>query len=122
MWLLRDYLPGVVERNRREFPTIARIEAMLNAPTRVVTVLVAADCTDGFTLSFWSRPEAVPDPAASAATSEFARMDPTAETEAVERLARDFEAGIWDRANGHLRTCPVLDVGLRLLVSEMTPS
>ncbi|WP_204801095.1 class I SAM-dependent methyltransferase [Mycobacterium riyadhense] len=122
MWLLRDYLPGVVERNRREFPTIARIEATLNAPTRVVTVPVPADCTDGFTLSFWSRPEAVFDPAARAATSEFARMDPTAETEAVERLARDLEAGIWDRANGHLRTCPVLDVGLRLLVAEMTPS
>jgi SAM-dependent methyltransferase len=119
MWLYRDYIPGVADRNRLEFPTLTHITEMLNAPTRVVTVPVPADCTDGFALTFWSRPEAVLDPGARAATSDFARMDSSAEAEAVERLAWDLETGAWERAHGQLRTRPALDVGLRLVVAEI---
>jgi len=61
MWLFRDYVPEIVERDRREFPQIARLVKELRAPTEVVTIPVPADCTDGFALAFWSRPEAVLD-------------------------------------------------------------
>lgn len=122
MWLLRDYVPEVAARNRQEFPTIAQIKSMLNAPTRVIPVPVPHDCTDGFTLAFWSRPEAVLNPAARAATSEFARLDPAVEREAVARLAEDLETGAWDRANGHLRARSELDVGIRLVVAEVAPA
>lgn len=119
MWLLRDYVPEVVARDRHEFPPIARLVSELKAPTRVVTVPIPADCTDGFILSFWNRPEAVLDPGARAATSGFARMDAARVTEVVARLARDLETGSWDREHGHLREEPHLDVGLRLLVAEV---
>jgi SAM-dependent methyltransferase len=119
MWLFRDYFPEIGDRDRREFPAMARLIRDLRAPTRVTTVPVPADCTDGFGLALWSRPEAVLDPGARAATSGFARMDRTREAEGVTRLARDLESGAWDRRHGHLRARPDLDVGLRLLVTEL---
>jgi SAM-dependent methyltransferase len=119
MWLLRDYLPEIVERDRREFPAIARIVAELQAPTRVIPVPVPADCHDGFLLAFWNRPEAVLDPGARAATSGFARTDRTRETEAVTRLERDLATGAWDARHGHLRGLAELDLGLRLVVAEL---
>lgn len=119
MWLFQDYLPDVLAQDRLDFPTLEQLTTALG-PTRVIDVPVPHDCTDGFLLAFWSRPEAVLDPAARAATSGFARMDDTRETSAVARLDRDLSSGAWDRAHGHLRTLPALDVGLRLTVTELT--
>lgn len=118
MWLFREYIPEVLAQDRRDFPSLEQLSAALG-PTRVVDVPVPRDCTDGFLLAFWSRPEAVLDPGARAATSGFARMDDAREAAAVARLRRDLESGAWDRAHGHLRTLPALDVGLRLTVTEL---
>lgn len=118
MWLIRDYVPELLDQDRRDFPTMEQLTEALG-PTRVVPVPVPRDCTDGFLLAFWSRPEAVLDPAARAATSGFARMDDALEAAAVARLERDLASGAWDRAYGHLRTSPALDVGLRLTVTEL---
>ncbi len=118
MWLFRDYLPDVLAQDRRDFPPIRQLSSTLGA-TRVIDVPVPRDCTDGFLLAFWSRPEAVLDPRARAATSGFARRDRTRETTAVTRLAADLASGAWDRAHGHLRELPALDVGLRLVVAEL---
>ncbi len=119
LWLFHDYLPDILAQDRRDFPTLAHLTAALG-PTRVGAVPVPRDCTDGFLLAFWSRPEAVLDPAARAATSGFARMNDEREAAAVARLARDLNSGAWDRAHGHLRSLPTLDVGLRLAVTELT--
>lgn len=119
MWLFRDYLPDVVAQDRHDFPTLEELAGALG-PTRVIDLPVPRDCTDGFLLAFWSRPEAVLDPAARAATSGFARMDQAREAAAVQRLSRDLASGAWDRAHGHLRSLPALDVGLRLTVTDLT--
>lgn len=118
MWLFQDYLPDVLAQDRRDFPTLGQLTATLGA-TRVVDVPVPRDCTDGFLLAFWSRPEAVLDPGARAATSGFARMDRGREAAAVTRLADDLASGEWDRAHGQLRELPALDVGLRVTVTEL---
>lgn len=120
MWLFQHYVPEILEQDRRDFPAVEHLAALLKAPTQVITVPVPADCADGFFLAFWSRPEAVLDPGARAATSGFARMDMDREAAAVARLADDLESGAWDQAHGHLRTLPALDVGLRLLVTQLT--
>jgi SAM-dependent methyltransferase len=120
MWLFSEYVPELVERDRRDFPEIPRLVASLGGQTRVVTVPVPANCTDGFLLAFWSRPEAVLDPGARAATSGFARMDTARQAAAVARLARDLETGEWERRHGHLRTLSELDVGLRLLITDFS--
>jgi SAM-dependent methyltransferase len=117
-WLFREYLPEVAERDRREFPAIAGLLASLS-PARVRIVPVPADCTDGFALALWNRPEMVLDPAVRAATSGFARMDPARETAAVARLARDLESGDWERRHGYLRELPEFDIGLRLVTAEV---
>lgn len=119
MWLFQDYVPEILEQDRRDFPAIEQLTTLLEGPTRVVPVLVPVDCTDGFGLAFWSRPEAVLDPGARAATSGFARMDEVRQAAAVERLAADLKSGAWDEVHGHLRTLPALDVGLRLLVTDL---
>jgi len=118
MWLFQDYLPDVLAQDRRDFPTLEQLTTALG-PTRVLDILVPHDCTDGFLLSFWSRPEAVLNPAARAATSGFARMDNAREAAAVARLESDLRSGAWDHAHGHLRNAPALDVGLRLTVTEL---
>jgi len=120
-WLFREYIPEAAERDRREFPAIARLRASLS-PARVRTVPVPADCTDGFALALWNRPEMILDPAVRAATSGFARMDPARAAAAVDRLARDLENGDWDRRHGQLRTLPEYDIGLRLVTAEVASS
>ena len=119
MWLLRDYFPGIAERDGRTFPPIAHVVDQLVGPTRVVKVPVPADCTDGFGVAYWNRPEAVLDPGARAATSGFALLDKAQEADGLARLANDLDTGAWDRRYGRLRTLPALDVGLRLLVAEL---
>lgn len=119
MWLFQDYLPDVLAQDRLDFPTLEELTEALG-PTRVLDVPVPRDCTDGFLLAFWSRPEAVLDSAARAATSGFARMDKAREAAAVEGLGRDLASGAWDRAHGQLRSLPSLDVGLRLTVTQLT--
>jgi len=120
MWLFQHYVPEILEQDRRDFPAVEHLAGLLKAPTQVITVPVPADCADGFGLAFWSRPEAVLDPGARAATSGFARMDKDREAAAVARFADHLRSGAWDQAHGHLRTLPALDVGLRLLVTEVT--
>ncbi len=119
MWLMRDYLPVAVrERDAREFPAIASLLDWLGPAARSEVVPVPADCRDGFLLAFWSRPEAVLDPAARAATSAFARMIPAHVDALVARLRNDLERGAWDARNGHLRHLTELDVGLRLVIAD----
>ncbi len=119
MWLFTDYVPEVAVRDRLEFPSVEQVAAWLGQNVTVRTLPVPADCTDGFLLSFWSRPEAVLDPRARRATSGFARLDDEVEAVAVARLAADLQSGAWDRTHGALRTAASLDVGLRLVIAEL---
>lgn len=121
MWLLRDYVPELLERDRAEFPAIDRVVGELGGSPAVTTIPVPADCQDGFLLAFWSHPEAVLDPGARAATSGFARMGEREQASAVARLKKDLESGAWDERYGQLRATPALDVGLRLIVTRYGP-
>jgi hypothetical protein len=60
---------------------------------------------------FWAHPERVLDERARAATSGFARMDPTVE------VRRDLESGASHERHGHLRKLDAYDAGLRPVVS-----
>jgi SAM-dependent methyltransferase len=118
MWLVRDYLPEVAERDRRDFPTMAQLAAWLGPRTRVETVPVSRDTPDWTFASFWAHPERVLDDAARAATSGFARLDPAVAARAVAALRRDLEDGTWDARHGHLRALEAYDAGLRLVTGE----
>jgi hypothetical protein len=106
----------------------------LKDQARVLTIPIPADCTDGFALALWNRPEMILDPAVRAATTGFARMDPdrlaapvdrpAAAVDrlaaAVDRLARDLGNGSWERRHGHLRKLTEFDIGLRLIVTDVS--
>jgi SAM-dependent methyltransferase len=116
-WQL-EYLAEGVELERPRFPAIAEVERALGGRTRVERIPTPANCADGFFEAFWSRPEALLDPAVRASQSMWVLLDPGAEARIVELLAEDLESGAWDAEHGHLRGQESLDGSLRLVVSE----
>jgi SAM-dependent methyltransferase len=118
MWLCRDYLPEIIEHDREAFPAIWRLENAL-PNVRVEAIPVPADCTDGFCVALWSRPEAHLDPDVRRSSSTWHLLPNSAVEPALGRLRRDLESGGWDRRYGALRTQASLDVGLRLLSAEL---
>ncbi len=118
MWLVRDYLPELTDVDRCDFPSIAHLERVLPR-SRIETVPVPSDCTDGFCVGLWSRPEAHLDARVRQASSSWHRVPRAAADRAVAQLREDLDSGEWDRRLGHLRTESSLDVGLRLVRAEL---
>lgn len=118
MWLCRDYLPEIIEHDRKAFPTIAHLQATL-PNVEVERVPVPADCTDGFLVALWSRPAAHLDPNVRRSSSTWHRLSSIVIENGLDRLRRDLDSGEWDRRYGYLRRQAALDVGLRLVVAEL---
>jgi SAM-dependent methyltransferase len=117
-WIVRDYVPEILDRASDWKPTIARVlEAV---PMAIVEVLPAPrDCTDRMFATLWARPEEYLDARIRAATSVWHELPPEVTARALDRLARDLASGAWDERYGYLRTTPELDVGLRLIWAEL---
>jgi SAM-dependent methyltransferase len=118
MWLCRDYLPEIVKHDRKTFPSIEHLQAVLPR-ARIDTVPVPVDCSDGFCIALWSRPEAHLDPDVRRASSIWHLLPASVIQSGLGRLSRDLETGVWDRRYGQLRSQPALDVGVRLLTAEL---
>lgn len=118
MWLCRDYLPEISKHDRETFPSIDRLKAILPR-ARVAVVPVPSDCTDGFCVGLWSRPEAHLDPEVRRASSVWHLLPSDVVEIGLDRLRRDLDSGAWDRRHGHLRTQAELDIGLRLVTAEL---
>jgi SAM-dependent methyltransferase len=118
MWLCRDYLPEIVEHDRETFPSIAHLRAVLPG-VQVEVVPVPTDCTDGFCIALWSRPEMHLDPGVRRSSSIWHLLPPATVDGGLDRLRQDLESGEWDRRYGHLRTQAALDVGVRLVKAEL---
>ena len=114
-WLTRDYFPGIVEADRRAFPTLAELEDTLGA-LDVRPVPIPADCTDGFLGAYWRRPDAYLDAGARGAISALAGV-PDADPR-IEHLRADLSGGAWARDHADLLALPDLDLGYRLVVAH----
>lgn len=113
-WLTRDYLPEVVDVDRRIMPDRALLEECLG-PVAVAPLPIPHDCADGFLAAYWRRPELYLDPLARAAISTFSRV---AGLEAgIARLGADLASGAWARRYGELADLTELDAGYRLVVA-----
>jgi SAM-dependent methyltransferase len=122
-WLNRDYLPGfaglVPEPYRRAGFWEEELRGILGE-VEVRPVPVPHDCLDGFYQAYWRRPRAYLDPRVRDGTSVF-RLLPEAEvSDAVESLRRDLESGAWEERYAELLSMPSLDVGMRLVVAELS--
>jgi SAM-dependent methyltransferase len=114
----REYLAEGIELERPRFPPIEDVEAALGGRTRVEHIPTPADCADGFFEAFWSRPEALLDPAIRASQSIWTLLDPGVEERIVQRLAAALDSGAWDAEHWHLREKASFDGSLRLVISE----
>ena len=119
LWIVRDYLPEQIAHDAERFPTIERIREHL-PPATVEPLPVPNDCTDRMFAGVWARPEQYLDPEVREATSVWHQLPREVTTRAVTQLRDDLESGRWDERNGHLRTTPEWDVGLRLIRAELT--
>ena len=117
-WLVRDYLPGFA----RLVPPRYSLEQMLAAlgGGRIEPVPIPHDCRDGFLHAYWRRPRAYLDPRVRAGISVFHQLEPEEVADAVERLAADLDSGEWERRNGHLLELDELELGYRIVVTELT--
>ena len=115
-WLVDEYLPETATDEKFAGPTLSALDAALGG-TRVETVMVPADCQDGFYAAYWARPEAYLDPTVRAGISCCALLDQQLVESRIAQLADDLASGAWDERHPGLREQASLDVGYRLVAS-----
>jgi SAM-dependent methyltransferase len=118
-WLVRDYVPAVLEVDRPVFPTFGEIARVLG-PVDVRPVPIPSDCTDGFLAAYWRRPEAYLDADVRGAISVFARIPDL--DGPLARLAADLADGTWAERWGWLLQQTEFDAGYRLVTAGDPPA
>ena len=116
-WLAR-YAPEMIEAERRRYPKIDHVRLVLGGTSSVSTVPIPHDCVDGFTEAFYGRPEAFLDPEVRRSQSAWSFVGPDAEARFTRALAADLDSGRWDRRHGHLRSQPLYDGAVRLIIGH----
>lgn len=119
LWMARDYFPRILDFHGEVMLPIDELAAMLPNAS-VEPVPIPSECTDGFWLAIWDRPEMHLDPNVRRASSSWHHMDQDEIDHGLARLSADLESGRWDERNGPLRTQAELDVGLRLVRAELS--
>jgi SAM-dependent methyltransferase len=116
-WLTEDYLPSL-DPSRRISAIVEAIEAEFRS-VQALPVRLPCDCVDGLFTAYWGRPEMYLDGKIRRNISNFALAKEDDVARGLESLQTNLESGAWDRTYGHLRSLPELDLGHRLLVSEL---
>jgi SAM-dependent methyltransferase len=113
---LADYVPELIEAERRRYPDPVAIGQALGPGATVSAVPVPSDCLDGFTEAYFARPEAFLEDAVRRSQSAWGFIDDGVEQRFVERLRDDLESGAWDERYGSLRKQDTFEGALRLIV------
>ena len=114
-WLVRDYFPEILAFDRRIFPSMESLTAVLG-PIDVLPLPVPGDCIDGFLGAYWQRPEAYLDEKVRAGISAFSRLENIQPQ--LDLLGHDLTTGKWERRNAELLQRAELDVGYRLVTAR----
>jgi SAM-dependent methyltransferase len=114
-WLVNDYLPEILETDRRIFPSITSLASELGRG-RVTDVPIPHDCRDGFLGAYWRRPQEYLNADVRQAISTFSKV--TDAKTGLERLRRDHASGAWHERYRDLLTRDTLDVGYRLITRD----
>jgi SAM-dependent methyltransferase len=115
-WAL-EYFPAALSLPTEQDPPGERLIADHLELHAVRPVLVPRDCTDGFGVAFWARPEAYLDPDVQAGMSWLAMLPETERAQGSALLRADLDSGRWDSRHGHLRHQDVFDGGYRIAVA-----
>jgi SAM-dependent methyltransferase len=117
-WLLREYLPAAAETDARLALPITKLVSLLGTVS-IQTVPVPHDCVDGFGGAYWRRPHAYLDETVRAGISMFALTPKPLLAKGLERLRVELSNGAWARRHADLLDVPQLDLGYRLVVSDL---
>lgn len=116
-WAL-DYFPGARSLPTEKDPPGEQFLRQQLHVTDVRRVVLPHDCTDGFGVAFWARPEAYMDPDVQAGMSWLAMLPEPDRHEGTARLNADLNSGEWDRRYGHLRQRDTFDGGYRIAIAN----
>jgi SAM-dependent methyltransferase len=112
-----EYSPEFHAEESRRYPSLERIAAGLGGELAVRPLTIPFNCRDGFTDSFYGRPEAMLEPSVRRAQSAWSFIDDEAQSRFVESLSADLDSGAWDERHGHLRTAPEYVGSMRINIS-----
>jgi hypothetical protein len=115
---LSAYAPEVIAVEARRYPSIDAITATLGGATEVLSVPIPLNCRDGFNEAYYGRPECLLEEGARLACSAWSFIDRAIVERFENHLRSDLDDETWDRAYGHLRTQPVFEGSLRVIVSR----
>jgi SAM-dependent methyltransferase len=118
-WLLRDYLPKLGRLDNRRFPGIDEQSAATGEEVRVEPVPIPHDCQDGFLAAYWRRPMAYLDEEVRAGISTFRLPGAQLLLDGLDVLAEDLQSGRWEDLNHAILERDSLDLGYRLLITEL---
>jgi SAM-dependent methyltransferase len=116
-WLTEAYFPSLDPSPRMS--TVVRVIENELRSVRAITVRLPRDCVDGLFSAYWARPEMYLDEEVRRNISQFSLAKEKDFAEGLADLRADLESGAWDRKYGHLRSLNELDLGHRILVSEI---
>lgn len=118
LWITADYFPEMLALKRPSgASSCALLEKLPEATSSPIPV--PRDCTDHFFAALWARPELLFDEAIVRPMWVWQSISEESRQAGRKRLAADLESGAWEERYGHLREMDELDVGLRLVVSEV---
>ena len=118
-WLLRDYLPRLGRLDSERFPALEEQSAALGEDVKIIPVPIAHDCEDGFLGAYWRRPRAYLNKGVRASISTFHLADSKEMLAGLDGLAEDLDNGRWEDRYQDLIECEQLDLGYRLLVTQL---
>ena len=119
-WIAADYFPQMLQLKRRSGGSSGVLKQMLPAAASS-PIPVPRDCEDHFFAALWARPELLFDEDVVRPMWVWQSISEESRQAGRERLAADLQSGAWEERYGHLRERDELDVGLRLVVSEISP-
>jgi SAM-dependent methyltransferase len=118
-WLLRDYLPKLARLDCARFPGIEQQRVALGDEVRIERVLIPHDCQDGSLAAYWRRPTAYLDEQTRSGMPTFRLPGAERLLDGLDRLAEDLHTGRWEAVNQDILGCEELDLGYRLLATEL---
>ncbi|WP_210576294.1 methyltransferase domain-containing protein [Streptomyces sp. GESEQ-4] len=117
-WLVREYLPQAAAFDDTRAIPADRLATLLGGAHQE-PVHVPHDCTDGFGAAYWRRPHAYLDPQVRAGISMLAQTGEDALAPGLAKLTDDLATGHWHDRHADLIALDTLDVGYRLLLTDL---
>jgi SAM-dependent methyltransferase len=118
-WLLSDYLPELGYLHSRRFPAIEQQRVATGDEVRLETIAIPHDCDNGLLAAHWRRPRAYLEKRVRAGIPTFQLPGAVRQLDGLEQLAEDLQTGRWRQRNRELLSLERLDLGYRLLVTEL---